>query len=39
VFAYRLGEFVVLGPEPVPRDELMLVLAAVAAKRLKRWRN
>jgi hypothetical protein len=36
VFAYRLGKFIVIGPEPTPQDELVLMLANEATKHLER---
>ena len=35
VSAYRLGKFVVIGPEPTPQDELVFLLANEATKHLK----
>jgi hypothetical protein len=32
VFAYRLGEFIVIGPEPTPQDEVVFMLANEATK-------
>jgi hypothetical protein len=36
VFAYRLGKFIVIGPEPSTQDELVFRLANEATKHLKR---
>jgi len=35
VFAYRLGDFIVIGPEPTAKDEMDLRLANEATKHLK----
>jgi len=35
VFAFRLGEFIVIGPTPSPEEELQLTLAYEATKDLK----
>ena len=35
VSAYRLGKFVVIGPELTPQDELVFLLANEATKHLK----
>jgi hypothetical protein len=35
VFAYRLGDFIVIGPEPTPQDEMVFLLANEATKHLK----
>jgi hypothetical protein len=34
VFVYRLGDFIVVGPEPTPQDELVFMLPNEATKRL-----
>jgi hypothetical protein len=36
VSAYRLGKFIVIGPEPTPQDEVMFLLANEATKHLKK---
>ena len=36
VFAYRLGKFIVIGPEPSAQDEFVFRLANEATKHLKR---
>jgi hypothetical protein len=36
VFAYWLGEFIVIGPEPTPQEELVFMLAKAATKHVKR---
>ena len=36
VFAYRLGDFIVIGPSPTPQDEVVFLLANEAVKHLKR---
>jgi hypothetical protein len=35
VSSYRLGEFIVIGPEPTPQDELVFMLANEATKNLE----
>ena len=35
VFAYRLGEYVVIGPEPTAKDKVVFMLANEATKHLK----
>jgi hypothetical protein len=35
VFAYRLGEFIVIGPEPTAKDKVVLMLANEATKHLE----
>ena len=35
MFACRLGEFIILGPEATPQDEVVLMLANEATKHLK----
>ena len=39
MFAYRLAEFIGIGPDPTPQDELVFILANEATKRRKGWRN
>ena len=39
VFAYRLGAFIVIGPEPSAQEELAFILANEATKHLKREEN
>ena len=35
MFAYRLGEFIVYGPEPTPQDEVVFMLTNEATKHLE----
>ena len=36
VFAYRLGDFILIGPEPSAQEELVFLLANEATKHLKK---
>ena len=36
VFPYRLGDYIVIGPEPTPQDEPVFALANEATKHMKR---
>jgi hypothetical protein len=37
VFAYRLGEYIVIGPMPTPHDEMVFMLANKAINTTQGW--